>query len=131
MALTEFYTVKCIDNSRLLRPTAPHRLRDCFRRVALGAILAAGGLLYAWQHYQCIQLRYRLEELRAERGQAAELHQQLQLEVASLRSPMRIDTLARRELGLTMPAPGQVVPVQVPSEGALAQARTLPETPAR
>jgi len=129
--MTEFHTVKFIDNSRLIRSAAPDRLHAYCRRVALGAILAAGGLLYAWQHFQCIQMRYRLEELQVERGKAAELHQQLKLEVASLRSPMRIDILARQQLRLTMPAPGQVVPVQAPSEAALAQAHTVPESAAQ
>jgi cell division protein FtsL len=124
--MTEFYTIKQIDNSRLVRLGAPSRLRECFRLVALGSVLAGVALLYAWQHFQCIQLRYQLEELKSERAQAVELNQELKLEVAGLRSPMRIDAIARGQLGLTTPGPGQVVPVQGPSEAVLAQARAVP-----
>lgn len=126
--MTEFFTVKRIDNSRLVRPTPPNRLYECCRRVACGAILAACGLLYAWQHFECIQLRYQLEDLQANRNQAAELNQELRLEVASLRSPMRIHAIARRQLGLTVPVPGQVAPVEGPSEAVLAQARLAQPT---
>ena len=124
--MTEFHTIKRIDNSRLVRPVASDRLRECCRLVLLGAVLAAGGLFYAWQHFQCIQLRYQLEELKAERGRAAELNLQLKLEAAALRSPMRIDVIARRQLGLTAPVPGQVAPVQEPGDAVLAQARPVP-----
>ncbi len=126
--MTEFYTVKRIDNSRLVRPVAPHRLRECCRLVALGGLLAGVALLYAWQHFQCIQLRYQLEEVKTERAQTAELNQQLKLEVAALRSPMRIDAIARRQLGLSVPVPGQIAPVEGPSEAVLAQARGMAST---
>lgn len=122
MATREFYTVKRIDNSRLRRQMAPNRLKDYARVAALGGILAAGGLLYAWQHFQCLQLGYQLEELKAEKSQALELSQQLKLEAAALSSPMRIDAIAR-QLGLTAPLPGQVAPVQAPPGAVLAQAR--------
>ncbi len=125
--MTEFFTIKRIDNSRLVRPAPPNRLRDCCRRVACGAVLAACGLLYAWQHFQCIQLRYQFEDLQAKRNQATELNQQLRLQVASLRSPERINAIAR-QLGLTVPVPGQVAPVEGPSEAVLAQARLVQPT---
>jgi cell division protein FtsL len=119
--MTEFYTVKKIDNSRVVRTGAPRRLRECARVVALGALLAAFVFLYAWQHFQSIQLNYQVEQLKADQAQAVELNQQLKLEVASLRSPGRIDTIARQELGLTAPVPGQVAPIQGPSEPVVAQ----------
>jgi cell division protein FtsL len=127
--MTEYHTVKRIDNSRLVRPASPARLREFWRRVAAGAGLAACLLFYAWQHFECIQLRYNIEQLQSERMQATELNQQLHLEIATLRSPMRVDAIARRQLGLTVPAPGQVAPVQGPSDAVLAQARPATQTP--
>ena len=123
--MTEYYTVKRIDNSRLARPTAANRMREMARLVAMGGLLAGVALLFAWQHFQCIQLRYQLEELKAERAQVGELNQQLKLEVAGLRSPVRIDAIARGELGLSVPGPGQVAPLQGPAEAVLAQARAI------
>ena len=90
--------------------------------VALVAI-ALCALLYAWQHFETIQLRYQFESLRGERFQASELNQELRLEVAGLRAPGRIDIIARRQLGLTAPVPGQVAPMDLPPSAVLAEAR--------
>ena len=129
--MTDFFTVKRIDNSRRVRPMAPNRMRECARLVSLGGLLALCALLYAWQHFQTIQLRYQLESLRGERSQAAELNQQLKLEVAGLRAPGRIDIIARRQLGLTAPVPGQVAPMDMPPNAVLAEARSANAPAAR
>jgi len=123
--MTEYHTVKRIDNSRLVRPTEPTRLREFWRRVAAGAGMAGCLLFYAWQHFECIQLRYQLEQLESRHAQAAELNQQLQVEVAILRSPARVDGIARQQLGLTVPVPGQVAPAEETSDAVVAQARAL------
>jgi cell division protein FtsL len=121
--MTEYYTVKRIDNSRLTRPAPAEGLKEFWRRAGVGAALASCVMFYAWQHFACMQVRYRIEQLNAERAQAAELNQQLQLEVATLGSPMRVDAIARNELGLTVPVPGLVAPSSGASETVLAEAR--------
>jgi cell division protein FtsL len=128
---TQYYTVKQIDNSRLVRPANPARAQDFWKRVAVGAAMAAGLLLYAWQHFECIQIRYQIEQLDGEQAKAEQLNQQLHLEVATLRSPMRVDAIARNQLGLTVPVPGQVAPVDDSNDGVVAQARAvaLPSRP--
>jgi cell division protein FtsL len=123
--MTEFYTVKQIDNSRLVRLVAPNHMRECARVVSLGAMIALGAFLYAWQHFETIQLRYQLESLRSERAQATELNQELKLEMAGLRAPERIDMIARRQLGLTAPVAGQVAPMDLPPNAVLAEARPV------
>ena len=121
--MTEFFTVKQIDNSRLVRPKAPGRMRECVRLILMGGFLALCALLYAWQHFETIQLRYQLESLRSERSQAMELNQKLKLEVAGLRAPGRIDAIAR-QFGLTAPVPAQVAPMEQAPGAVLAEART-------
>ena len=129
--MTDFYTVKHIDNSRLVRLVAPNHLRECARVVLLGAMIALGAFLYAWQHFETIQLRYELESLRGERAQAKELNQELKLEMAGLRAPERIDLIARRQLGLTAPVPGQVAPMDLPPNAVVAEARPANASAAR
>lgn len=125
---TEYFTVKQIDNSRLERPRHPAQVRDFWKRLAVGAAMAACLLSYAWQHFECIQYRYQIEQLDTEQAQATELNQQLHLEVATLRSPMRVDTIARNQLGLTVPVPRQVAPVDDSNDGVVAQARTMAQS---
>jgi len=122
--MTEFYTVKQIDNSRLARAGMRRLNRDCSRLVLLAALLAAVVLAYAWQHFQYLELGYQLGQLKTEQSQALELNQQLRLEMGSLRSPNRIDAIARNQLGLTVPAPAQLAPLQPPAGGELAQVRS-------
>jgi len=98
------------------------RLNDCWRTVAVGAAMSACLLTYAWQHFECIQLRYQLEQLQAARAQALELNQQLHVEDAALRAPGRIDTYARKHLGLTVAAPPQQSSADA-SDAVVAQTR--------
>ena len=121
--MTEFFTIKHIDNSRLVRLVAPNHMRECARVVSLAGLIALGAFLYAWQHFETIQLRYQLESLRSERAQANELNQELKLEIAGLRAPERIDMIARRQLGLTAPVPGQIAPMDLSPNAVMAEAR--------
>lgn len=90
--------------------------------------MAACLLMYAWQHFECIQLRYQLEQLQTSRVQATELNQQLRVEDATLRAPGRIDNYARQHLGLTVSVPGQMLPVDA-SDAVVAQARGTSQLP--
>ena len=128
--MTEYYTVKRIDNSRLLRPAPAARLNPLWQRVAAGTAMAGCLFFYAWQHFECIQLRYQIEQLQAAEAQATETNQQLQLEVATLRAPSRVDAIARTQLGLTVPVPGQIAPASYSDSSVLAQAE-IPAGPPR
>ena len=68
--MTEFYTVKQIDNSRLVRPVAPDRLRECARLVVLGGLIALWRCCYAWQHFRDDPDALRAGNARSERAQA-------------------------------------------------------------
>ena len=104
----EFYTVKKIDNSRLVRNVEPAKVRNLWRAMALGSVVAAFFTLYIYQHFRCIDLSFQLEALKAEQTKATARNSALKLEIAGLRNPMRIDVIARRRLGLTEPLPTQV-----------------------
>jgi cell division protein FtsL len=107
-AMVEFYTVKKIDNSRLVRHVEPVKMRNLYKTVALGGIVAAFCMFYIYQHFRCIDLSFQLEDLKAKTQQAQSLNSKLKLEIAYLRDPHRIDVIARRQLGLTQPTANQV-----------------------
>jgi hypothetical protein len=120
--MTEYFTVKRIDNSRLVRPMDAARLKEFWRRVAVGAAIACCLLIYAWQHFACIQLRYQIQSLENDRAKSAQVNRELHVEGAGLRSPARVAAIAA-SYGLTVPMPGQVAPAEGPSDTVLAQAR--------
>ena len=122
--MVEFYTVKRIDNSRLARRGTAAFVRRCGRQLTLGVVIAVGLLAYAWQRYDCLEQSYRLEKVEQSQSHEAELNRELRLELATLRSPTRIDMLARNQLGMTVPQPGQIVQTQPQAAGEMADART-------
>jgi cell division protein FtsL len=130
-ARLEFQTVKRIDNTRLVRRVEPVKLRNYYRTVALGGVVAAFFMLYIYQHFRCIDLSFQLEEVKIEQVKAATLNSSLKLEIASLRNPMRIDVIARRQLGLTEPLPTQVQEYDAPSGAEVAAARYVYKSRAR
>jgi len=107
-AMVEFYTVKRIDNSRLVRHIEPVKLRNLYKTVALGGIVALFCMLYVYQHFRCIDLSFQLEDLKGKQELAQSANSKLKLEIATLRDPHRIDVIARHQLGLTQPSVAQV-----------------------
>ncbi len=111
MSFPEFYFVKRIDNSRLRREVDSARRRECFGLLGLCLFVFFFGLVFAWQHFQCVQYGYRIEQLKEKKATMEEWNHRLRLERASLADPQRIDRLARKQLGLVVPAAQQVIRV--------------------
>jgi len=107
-AMAEFYTVKRIDNSRLVRHVESAKMRNLLRTAALGGVIAVFFMLYVYQHFRCIDMSFQLEDLKGKQAQAAELNGKLKLEIATLRDPQRIDVIAQHELGFKRPEANQV-----------------------
>jgi cell division protein FtsL len=104
----EIYFPKAIDNSRLVKIEDPKRSREMRQ---FGIVLTCLFLLvmtYTWQHFKAIEYGYKVESLRSQRDGLLEMNHALRLEEASLRSPDRIDKLAR-EYGMQPPRAGQVI----------------------
>jgi cell division protein FtsL len=83
-------------------------------------------LFYIFQHFKCIDLSFQLEDLKTRRAQVAQLNSELKLEIANLRDPMRIDVIARRQLGLTEPLPTQMREYEAAAGEQVAVARFVP-----
>lgn len=105
----EIHLEKRIINNNVIREPDARSHRDYIIVTVLGAIFLVGLFIYGWQHYRWIQYGYRIEEAQKKKEQLAEIGRQLRLERASLRNPQRIDSIARRDLGMVIPIPGQLV----------------------
>jgi cell division protein FtsB len=115
VAMREFRTVRKIDNTRLVRHVEPAKQRNLLKTAGLGGVVALFFLFYIFQHFRCIDLSFALEDLKAQQVKAAALNSELKLQIANLRDPMRIDTIARTKLGLTQPLPAQMRDYDTPS----------------
>src|SRR5438874_4975101 len=105
----EIHFEKRIVNNNVIREADAKSHRDYIIITALAAVFLLGLFAYGWQHYQWIQYGYRIEEAQKKKGQLAEIERQLRLERASLSNPQRIDSIARKQLGMVVPVPGQLV----------------------
>jgi hypothetical protein len=122
--MTEYFTIKRIDNSRLVRPMEAARLKDFWQRVAATGAIACCLLVYAWQHFECIQLRYQVQALEGSRVKSAQLNRELNEQYDELHNPARIARYAA-QIGLTVSTPGQVTPSDGQNDAVLAQARAV------
>ena len=117
----EVHFEKRIVNNNVISQADSRSRRDYIIVTALAAMFLVGLFVYGWQHYQWIQYGYRIEEAQKKKEQLAEIGRQLRLERASLSNPQRIDSIARKQLGMVVPVPGQLVtfnsdaPLTIPS----------------
>jgi cell division protein FtsL len=77
--------------------------------IALVAPLAALGVFHVWSRTRVQAVGYELGRLESEHRQLLAERDRLNLEVATLRSPGRLERFARERLGMAPPAPGAVV----------------------
>ncbi len=77
--------------------------------LALAAPLAGIGIFHVWSRTRVQAAGYELGRLESEHRQLLAERDRLNLEVATLRSPGRLERFARERLGMAPPAPGAVV----------------------
>lgn len=73
------------------------------------AIFISELLLYAWCRVQYIGVGYDILKASRCQQELVSLQNNLKVELASLKSPDRIATIAKKQLGLDMPKPHQMI----------------------
>src|SRR5262245_21132308 len=92
---------------RLHREHDPRVRRAVMRALACATVLIVAGLAVVGLRVQQVHLAYQVDALRAERGRVETLIRQLEVELATLRSPARLESRAR-QIGLVTPSRDQV-----------------------
>jgi cell division protein FtsL len=105
----EVHFEKRINNANVVRDADTKYRREYVRMTCLFATFLFCLFFYGWQHYRWITTGYKIEEAQKQKEQLTEATRQLRLERESLRNLQRIDDIARRNLGMVLPAPGQIV----------------------
>jgi cell division protein FtsL len=118
----EYAIKKDVRNNAIVREVDEARQRDLWKSVSIGGLVVAVLLFSAWQHFELLQHGYRIEEMQRERSVEEELTRRLRLEIETLRSPKRIETLAIGRLHLVAPARDEAIVIErvVPAEAPAA-----------
>jgi|PlaIllAssembly_1097288.scaffolds.fasta_scaffold422500_2 cell division protein FtsL len=80
--------------------------------ITMAAVFIACALFSVWAHHQVVSLGYEISEANQEEQDLLQESKKLRLEVASLKSPGRIQGTALRDLGFTNPQKDQLIIVR-------------------
>lgn len=72
-------------------------------------LIMALSLIYVWPHIHMTELEYQIAEEMSVRQKLLEERGKLKIEYATLKSPQRIEAIARAKLQMTYPERGQIV----------------------
>ena len=116
----EYDIKRDIRNIPIVREVDKTRRRQLWRSLAIGVGLVVVLLFSAWQHFELLRHGYAIEQMERERNEELETNRHLRLEIETLRSPRRIERIARERLNLVAPS----------SEEAIVLERRQPPVPA-
>ena len=94
---------------RPARKSRAGQRRNIFLLVALGVALIGLVWLHVWLRLQVVRMGYVLSTTSKLQSRLEQENRELKIELATMTSPDRLDSLARRRLGLQQPEKGQVI----------------------
>jgi len=102
---------RILRKQRVRTKTAPaiegqHR---SFLLYAVFLLLVLSVLLYVWTRIQVVQLGYEISSAVGEKETVILAHNELKVEIATLRSAQRLEKKAREQLGMSLPNSNQLI----------------------
>jgi cell division protein FtsL len=123
----EYAIRKDVRNNPIVREVDEEKQRELWKSVGIAGFLVVVLLFSAWQHFELLRHGYEVEELQRQRAGEEETTRRLRLEIETLKSPKRIETLATRQLHLVAPSRDEaivierVVPADPPAASVVAR----------
>jgi cell division protein FtsL len=108
----EYAIRKDVRNNPIVREVDEERQRELWKTVGVASFLVLVLLFSAWQHFQLLRHGYQTEELQRLRATEEETGRRLRLEIETLKSPRRIETLATEQLRLVTPSPDEAIVIE-------------------
>lgn len=81
-------------------------------------VLMAVALVYVWSHIRMTELEYVVAEEMSIKENLLEEQRKLNVEIATLKSPQRIEAIAKNKLQMSYPAREQVIILNNHNDGA-------------
>ena len=98
-----------IMNSRVKKRPLHMNRKQIFLVIFMLFLFMGSSIGYVWSNFERTQIGYDLSQLKKEEMRLREINRKLCLELAILKSPQRLETLAIEKLGLKQPSPEQIV----------------------
>ena len=108
----EYAIRKDVRNNPIVREVDEARQRELWKTVGIAGLLVGVLLFSAWQHFELLRHGYRIEQMERERAAEEEIGRHLRLEIDTLRSPKRIETLATGRLHLVAPSRDEAIVIE-------------------
>ena len=96
---------------------------------ALFVLFAAVGVVHVTSRVMVVHVGYRLSALEQQRTDLVREHEHLKLELATLKSPSRLERIARDQLGMAPPAAGAVISLKASRSVSSAEAALIQAQP--
>jgi cell division protein FtsL len=77
--------------------------------IIIMVLLISELFIYTWCRVQCVKTGYETSKEMDKKLKLITLQKNLKIEIARLKSPLRIAKIATQQLNLIMPKPGQVI----------------------
>ena len=100
----EYAIKKDVRNNPIVREIDEERQRQLWRTVGISAVLVVVVLFSAWQTLELVLHGYEVQRLERERASEEETGRRLRLEIETLKSPRRIESIATEQLHLVTPS---------------------------
>jgi cell division protein FtsL len=107
----EYAIKKDVRNNPIVREVDQERQRQLWRSLAIGGLLVIVLLFSAWQKVELVQHGYTLQRIQREQAAEQEVNRRLRLEIETLRSPQRLEKVARM-LNLVTPPRDQAIVIE-------------------
>lgn len=75
-------------------------------------LLTVVSIFHVWSRFRLVELNLQINEASQQMKELEQEQKRLKLEAESLRTPARIEAIAKRDLGMTVPLEQQVVVVK-------------------
>jgi cell division protein FtsL len=123
----EYAVRKDVRNNPIVREVDAERQAEMWKTLALAALVVVAVMFWTWQHFELLRHGYRLEELQKQQAAEEDIARHLRLQIQELRSPKRIEGIARSRLNLVTPTREdaivieRVVPAEPPAKSVVAR----------
>ncbi|MDD5285305.1 MAG: cell division protein FtsL [Desulfuromonadaceae bacterium] len=91
---------------------APHRI-DIFKYLMICMFLfTVVSVFHVWSRFKLVELNLQVSETSRQLKEVEQEQKRLNLEAATLKTPGRIEAIARNELGMSLPTEQQIIQVR-------------------